>query len=581
MNTKRTNFYRACAAVLTAGAGLLALPLGASAQTNVWHDDFDQNTVGANSTDGSYGRIAYNFSGAGVGSPIVIITNSTPDSLPGDPSYTHTNYAAFIFTSANTAPPLPLNFGWDINSIATTGGNTNTSLRAYTLSFDLAVKGDGINNLGGYVGPICYLFGQSAAGSYSSGEYYGNGAQTNISAGFFPAPSAGWVHYVMPLGSFGTANAGALNPTDPAFSFGFGAYMAGLAVTNNEEIDVANVELTMSAPPPIAPPTLAIVPAKPGLRIFAQDHTATYNQEGFGTVDPNQSWVGVATKSQPVSYQITFQDFNTAANYQMNVQFAPGAASGNPYGVYQGNNDFLWTITSHGGASGFTTAIAFKTNSPANVNGAETNVVLAPLTTTSTNGVGTWTLTFTSDTNGTVIAPDGTTESFVLDPNAAAQFANPVTILFGTDPNNVAGYGQFTDLGRLNITNVVDGTEFDDFTQDATLNTSLWNPGFSLNAGSVIQVSTDTPYWVNWTIPDEGFGLGTEPDLNNASIPLSTPNYYGAATGVTITGPTQMGLSLKWALIPTECLPTVDGTQGGTTSTGQGFFQLSSPAPAQ
>jgi len=553
---------------------MVALPPSASAQSNVWHDDFDLYPVGANSGDGSYGRIAYNFSGAGVGAPIVIITNSTPDTLGGD-----TNYAAFIFTSANTSPPLPLNFGWDINSVATTGGNTNTSLRAYTLSFDLAVKGDGINNLGGYVGPICYLFGQSAAGGWSSGEYYGNGAQTNISAGFFPAPSAGWVHYSLPLGSFGTANAGALNPTDPAFSFGFGAYMAGLAVTNNEEIDVANVEVTMAPPPPIAPPTMTIVPAQPELRIFSQDHTATYNQEGFGTQDPNQSWVGVATPSAPVTYAITFKDFNTVANYTMNVQFAPGAAPGNPYGVYQGNNDLLWTIVSHGGTSGFTTAIAFKTNSPANVNGAETNVVVAPLTTGSLTGVGTWSLTFTSDTNGTVTSPDGTKESFVLDPNAAAQFANPLTILFGTNPNSVAGYGQFVDLSQLNISNVVDGTEFDDFTQDAALNSSLWNPGFSLNAGSVIQVSTDTPYWVNWLIPDEGYTLGTKPNLNN-SVPLYTPNYYGGATGVTITGPTQMGLNLKWALIPSECLPTVDGSQGGTPSIN-GYFQLSNPAPTQ
>jgi len=580
MKIQKTTFYRTCASVLTAGAALVALPQFSSAQTTIWHDDFDLNPVGANSASGTYGRIAYNFSGTGVGAPIVIITNSAPDTIATNNNFTHTNYCAFIFTSANTSPPLPLNFGWDINSIATTGGNTNTSLRAYTLSFDMAVKGDGINNLGGYVGPICYLFGQNAAGGWSSGEYYGNGAQTNISAGFFPAPTAGWVHYSMPLGSFGTANAGALNPTDSAFSFGFGAYMAGLAVTNNEEIDVANVEVTMAPPPPIAPPKMTIVPATPELRIFSQDHTATYNQEGFATQDPNQSWVGVATPSNPVTYALTFKDFNTAANYTMNVQFAPGAAPGNPYGVYQGNNDLLWTIVSHGGSSGFTTAIAFKTNSPANVIGAETNVVIAPLTTGSLTGVGTWSLTFTSDTNGTVTSPDGTKESFVLDPNAAAQFANPLTICFGTNPNSVAGYGQFIDFAQLGITNVIDGTEFDDFTQDSSLNTGLWNPGFSLNAGSVIQVSTDTPFWVNWAIPDEGYTLGTEPNVGNGAVPLYTPNYYGGATGVTITGPTQMGLNLKWALIPSECLPTVDGSQGGTPAIN-GYFQLSNPAPTQ
>src|SRR5665213_662881 len=578
MKTRKI-FLPGVARTLAIGAtAIVLLPAATRAQTNIWHDDFDQFPVGANSTDGTYGRIAYNFSGAGVGNPIVIITNSNPDTLTVDPSYTHTNYCAYIFTSTNTAPPLPLNFGWDMNSVATTGGNTNTSLRAYTLSFDMAVQGDGINNLGGYVGPVCYVFGHNGAGQYNSGEYYGLGAQTNITAGFFPAPTAGWVHYELPMGSFGTANASALNPTAAALSFGFGAYMAGLTSINQQEIDIANVVITMSPPPPVAPPKLTIVPSKPGLRIFAQS-TVTTDQEGIGTQDPNQSWVGVATPATPVSYSITFADFDAAAGYTMNVQFAPGASSSNPYGVYQGNNDFLWTITSGGGASGFTTAIGYKTNSPSNINGAETNVVLATQTTICTNGRGTWTLTFTSDTNGMVTAPSGVVGSFVLDPSVPAQFANPVTIDFGTGPGGTAGFGQFIDLSSLAISNVLDGTEFDDFTQDTSFNTSLWNAGFSVKAGSVIQVSTDTPYWMNWTVPDDGFGLGTKADLGNTSIPWSTPNYYGGGA-VTISGPTQMGFSLKWALIPTECLPTVDGTVGGTPLT-QGFFQLSSPPPAQ
>jgi hypothetical protein len=281
-----------------------------------------------------------------------------------------------------------------------------------------------------------------------------------------------------------------------------------------------------------------------------------------------------------VSYSITFADFDTVAGYTMNVQFAPGASPSDPYGVYNGNNDFLWTITSGGGTSGFTTAIAYKTNSPSNIPAGETNVVLATTATTCTNGRGTWTLTFTSDTNGTVTAPSGVVGSFILDPNVPAEFANPVTILFGTSPAGgaPAGYGQFTDLGRLAISNVVDGAEFDDFTQDASLNTGLWDPGFSVKAGSVIQVSTNTPYWLNWSSSDEGYGLGTKASLTGGTNVWFTPNYYG--NGVTITGPTQMGPSLKWALIPSECMPTVDGTQGGPVSP-TAFFRLSNPPPTQ
>lgn len=562
-------------------AVLSGLTAGANAQnTIVWHDDFDQQTSGVNSTDGTYGRIAYNFGGSAGANPIVLITNATnPDTLTGDPSYTHTNYCAFIFDSTALTSGA-YNYGWDINSIAA-AGNTNSSLRAYILKFDIAVQGDGMNNLGGYVGPILYVFGHNAAGTWSSGEYYGNGAQTNFGASWFPSPGSGWVHVEMPLASFGTANASLLSPTDAAFSFGIGAYMAGLTAVGQEEIDIANLEIEMTNPPVLPPPAMTILPAKPGLRIFAQDSTAPWNQEGFGTVDLNQSWVGVATPANPVSYSITIGDFDTVDNYTLYAQFLQNGDPGNPYGVYAGANALVWSITHQ--ASGFTTAINWKTNAPT---GGTPNNALS-LTTTSTNGRGTWTMTFSSDTNGTVTAPDGSSAAFVLpsDPDWTADFANPLIIDFGTAPNNANGYGQFIDLNGLAITNVVDGNIYDDFTQDDTLNTSLWNPGFSLNAakannaGSVFLISTNTSYWVYWSLPDDNFGLGTKASLNGGTNVWFTPNYYGNSV-VTNTTPTVMGGTLKWTLIPAGCLPTVDGTQGGTPATSA-FFQLANPAPSQ
>lgn len=81
---------------------------------------------------------------------------------------------------------------------------------------------------------------------------------------------------------------------------------------------------------------------------------------------------------------------------------------------------------------------------------------------------------------------------------------------FGTSPNNAAGYGQWITYSKIAVTNVIDGNEYDDFTMDDVLNTNLWNPGFSFdsananNAGSVFRISTNTPFWVNWTIPDDG-----------------------------------------------------------------------------
>jgi hypothetical protein len=554
--------------------------MSAHAQTVVWHDDFDQFPIGANSdtnVPASYGAVAFNFTAPGFGHPRVVITNNNLDTLTLDPSYTHSNNCAFIFNTDPTVWTNALNFGLRLNRIPTTGENTNTQLRAYTLNFDVAVQGTDISAIGGFVAPGIGVYGNN------SGEYFGDGCESNVPTAFFPPAGSGYVHYSVNLASFNTAHSAMLNPTDGTFSFFFDAYMAGHSYPGDVEIDFANVSITMSNPPPPPPPTMSILPAKPGLRVFAQDHTQTYNQEGFGTVDPNQSWVGVATPANPVSYSITIGDFDTVNNYTLYVQFVQNGNPGDPFGVYNGTNAFVWQISHQ--STGFTTSIDWKTNRPAN---GQNNNALPLTVTTSTNGRGTWTLTFTSDTDGTVTAPDGTSASFTLpnDPAWLADFANPLIIDFGTAPNNQGGWGQWITYNKIAISNVVDGTEYDDFTQDDVLNTSLWNPGFSYNsanannAGSVFQVSTNTPFWLIWTVPDDGYGLATKASLDGTADQWFSPNYYGSGFGATITPPQLMGTSLKWTLIPAACLPTVDGTVGGPVSSSA-FFRLQNPPPAQ
>jgi hypothetical protein len=368
------------------------------------------------------------------------------------------------------------------------------------------------------------------------------------------------------------------DPTTNSFSVGFGIVSFGGPNTTAtpETFDIDNLQITMKTNPPPPPhPTITVLPAKPGLRIFSKNFDFTYNQSGFGTVDPNQSWVG-ATPSLPKSYAITFGDFDTVTNFTFYSQFVPNGTV-NPFVVFGSPHALVWSITHT--ATGFTTSVDWKTNSP---NAGEPNNALA-LITTSTNGRGTWTLTFTNDTDGTVTTPDGTSGSFSLPPDAAALFADPLSIMFGTAPNNPGGFGQHTTINRLTITNVAGVNADDDFTKDDVLNTSLWDPAFSypLNTGpsAVVLVSTNDAYWLNWTIPDDGMGLGTKASLNSGTNVWFSPNYYGGGT-VTNTVPSQMGPSLKWTLIPKACLPTVDGTPGGPVSR-TAFFGILRPAPAQ
>ena len=132
----------------------------------------------------------------------------------------------------------------------------------------------------------------------------------------------------------------------------------------------------------------------------------------------------------------------------------------------------------------------------------------------------------------------------------------------------------------------MDGTEYDDLTTDDVLNTSLWNPGFSYNsangsdAGSVFQISTNTPFWLSWTLPDDGYVLATKPTLIGGTVDWFTPNYYGSGFGITTTLPQSMGGVQKWTLLPSATLPTTDGNPGSPVSPNA-FFRLQNPAPSQ
>ncbi len=150
--------------------------------------------------------------------------------------------------------------------------------------------------------------------------------------------------------------------------------------------------------------------------------------------------------------------------------------------------------------------------------------------------------------------------------------------MFGTAPNAQTGYGQFIDISKIVITNVSGINEYSDFTTNAVFDTTQWTTAFSLDANSVYQVSTNTPYWLNWTVPDAGFGLGTSASLTDTNIPWSTPAYY--SSGAATVTPTLMGSSLRWVLYPAACLPSADGTPGDPTGP-TAFFRLSNPPPTQ
>jgi len=526
------------------------LAIATQAQVVVWSQNFDAEPLGAYGTTENFG--------------------TQPELNIVSPGAGGTNQAMEI----SFTPTSGQNVNFQVQTLQYPAtGNTNPVVGNYTLEFDMQIAPftPGFNMEISVQGP-------------TGGTFSGDVSRVTVGSPPLPAGGAGYIHVSLPLSNSVAGNSGTpLNPTDSTFRIGFGALAFPSSIgdgATTETIDVDNIVLLMNTNPPAIPaPTMNILKATPGLRVFEQNSGATYNQEGFGTVDNNQSWVG-STPSTPTTYKITISSFPPTPNSDLHIQFVQSGVV-NPFVVFGSANAMDWTIQRD--ASGFfSQSVAWKTNAPNS--GALTNVMVGDATNTSTTGVGTWTLTFTNDTDGTLIAPDGSTNSFSLPPDMVALFPNPVEICFGTTPGSPAGYGEFLDISHITITNSA-GVDDDDFTLDDTLNTALWDPSFSLDAatandaGSVFQVSTNTPLWVTWTVPDDLFQLATSAGLSPTNQWFS-PNYYGSAYGVMNTIPTKMGTTTKWTLIPSGALPTVDGNAGSAVSP-TGFFRLQNPGPSQ
>src|SRR5208282_6599911 len=117
-------------------------------------------------------------------------------------------------------------------------------------------------------------------------------------------------------------------------------------------------------------------------------------------------------------------------------------------------------------------------------------------------------------TNFTLIAPDGTTNSLVFPPYNATKFAesNSFNVYLGMIANTADAFGQAVVYSSFAISNVPSAIS-DNFLADTSLDTSIWNPSFSIGLGSVLIVPSNAPYWVGWTLPAAGFSLADSGSL--------------------------------------------------------------------
>ncbi|HTR43705.1 MAG TPA: hypothetical protein VMH87_19000 [Pseudomonadales bacterium] len=388
-----------------------------------------------------------------------------------------------------------------------------------------------------------------------------------------PITTTNWVHVVAPLSatdpnqqSWGELLIG-MDPSVNSFNAGGGG---------PQTIYIDNVKFIGSAtPPPVPPPTVQALLAKPGLRIFAGSAVNTYDRATVSSVNESYSWI--SPNAYPVTYTFSLLSYPANNINQTMIELIPnnGAnqylggtypAAGNQYFDYQSPNG-MWLVLAPNGAGRVTASVQWKTNLP---NANPNNIAL---TFTNPTAIGTWTWKFIDANDGFVIAPGGISMPFtVTNGTVTTDFANPVCVVCGLQPNAAAGEGLWEDWGLIAITNTSGGDfatdwthQNSDFPQSGGVSPDgYWSPQGSANPPEIIiaQNGLDA-LWVNWTtpIPAAGFNVVEGTNIQTSPSTWDQPQFYsnGSDTVQPRGGQAVLLASKYWTLLTKGQLPTVNG----------------------
>ena len=513
---------------------LTALALTAQAQpTNLmlYHFDTDQvtatpyGTVWGNWFGGIYGGVVWDASTDANNNPNSGSMQLTLNCLGSD---------QYVLRDGDSPNYGPLNLGTWTNLSFDIRYDVSSAIRTNTAAA-------GVNGSRG-VGSLD--FGYMRVGSRSPGfaqdwiRYFAISATNGAGQ-----PNTNWTHINVDLRQvtqqFSDLSAGLVNTM---FGMDNGSY-GNSPLVGQQIIWFDNIQLSGEIPHP-PPPTMSIVKASPpALWLFGG--SGLYGRSQVALQDTSATWIG---GTFPVKYSFTTLDNATSPGVlQTGIQFIGGG--GDASYLDYGANNVLWLriISGTGTNTACVADVSWKTNAPGS-NPDQHNVALM-----ITNPVlaGTWTLTFLSDTNGTLTAPGASPVPFSInldDSDAIAAFSSPIQVRFGHENNgNTANGGVPHYWANILVTNTAGGISlYEDFTKEGTnqLDTSIWDLNTSDGVGVINLVPTNASYWVKWTLPDSGFAL-----LSGTSL-MDRTNWTAPAN----VSPIAQG-GARWALIPAASLP--------------------------
>jgi len=475
----------------------LLISLSASADVILFDQTFD---VPFGPTQG----FAYGYSGGDINSSTYgVATNAGTAGT-----------SALVMT--NTAAALGNGYGYAAVVYQETAvtGNTNANPAAYTLSFDARTSVANANGL-----EVRVIDGNGhTLDTAPNPPGYGNDR----------ALSTTNIHFTLNLGNTSVfqTDTGFI-PTTAVWQILFQNNAGGGGNPAAWNIDIDNIEVTMSgtAPPPPLVTMYPPVNVSPGLNLYAgtevnffydRDDVMSVQSSGLG-------WVGRATAINPVSYSFTVNSAPNSPQASFQMYLVPNLAANNSPDWFAsacvetfltGNSTtaalrFGYKVNEAAGNS-MLLGNAPYTNAPGSWNGVASPYYESGSlgAVTSTTGIiGTWTVKFTSDTNVTLIAPDGSSTNLIVPPYNTQYLAESTSfnIYLSMQPGAQAAMNQSFSYANFAVTGVVNPFS-DNFLVDATLNTNIWNSSVALDPADVF-VSHGHQKLVTWSKPATGYSL--------------------------------------------------------------------------
>ncbi len=351
-------------------------------------------------------------------------------------------------------------------------------------------------------------FGQLAVGFYETGTF----GSVEIPG----AASNSWVQLSVPIDKTKSG----INSVS-MFLFDYNSY--GGYPKSPITFWLDNVSLNYGGPPP-APPTLSLEKPQPGLNVI-DSSPGTYDRESIMSQNTSAySWVGA---SSPVTYSFTVKNYPvnqpSVAAQMFLIAGNPAIPSYETAPDYNESNVVLFVVTGNStNANGNFYYKAFEGNGNNMIYGnapytnapgtGSTNFGSGSLGSVTNTGVlGTWSMTFSQNTNITLTAPDGATANYTMNGYDASAFAgaNGFVVMLGSQPDNSAAIGTRVVYSQIQVQGTPTPIN-DNFLADSSLNTNIWTVLASAPAG-VLVVPTNTAYILDWTTPDAGYSpiLGT------------------------------------------------------------------------